>query len=331
MNAALGKRNMYILDMSQLKEGDVLLTSEKKPRSKAVRGVTFSGFSHAILYVGHGSYIHSDSKGVHSANIQRLLFDNPSRVKVLRPKMLGTPTNASMYARSQIGKEYSLKEAVRTKIGTKRKKENKQFCSRLVAEAFEHAGDKVVENPSYCSPDDINRSSFFEEVSGVARLATEAEINFSKSFNPIQRQAEITNTILSEARRITKIKIQTLEELTLYVASNPGCADSIVDVYKKSGYLTMWRHETEQNPWRYNGELFMVLPISREERLSLAKSEAESAKKQLELYAYNYQAYEHLGKKSWSSYISMSLRLYKNLISQMSARLEAAEYVIKNS
>jgi len=322
---------MYILDMNQLREGDVLLTSEKSLTSKGVRGVTFSGFSHAILYVGHGSYIHSDSKGVHSANIQRLLFDKPSRVKVLRPKAGGVATNASMYARSQIGKEYSIKEAVRTKIGTQRKKENKQFCSRLVAEAFEHAGEKVVENPSYCSPEDINHSSFFDEVSGVIRIATEEEVKFAESFNPIQRQTEITNAILSEARRITKSNIQTLEELTLYVTSNPACADSIVDVYTKSGYLTMWQFEMEQNPWRYNGELFMSLPISREEKLSLAKFEAESAKKQLELYAYNYRAYEQLGKKAWSSYISMSLNLYRNLLKQMTSRLQASEYVIQNS
>ncbi len=230
---------MYILNMDNLQEGDVLLTSEKSITSKGVRGATLSGFSHAILYVGDGSYIHSDSNGVHSANIQRLLFDKQSRVKVLRPKKQTAATKASLYARSEIGKGYSVKEAVRTKVGTKKKKENKQFCSRLVAEAFEHAGEKIVENPSYCAPNDINKSSFFEEVSAVVREAKEAEMAFARSFNPIQRQAEITNSILSKARHITKTNIQTLEELTLYVTSNPTCADSIVDVYEKSGYLTM--------------------------------------------------------------------------------------------
>lgn len=93
----------------------------------------------------------------------------------------------------------------------------------------------------------------------------------------------------------------------------------------------MWQFEMKQNPWRYNGKLFMSLPISREEKLSLAKFEADSAKKQLELYAYNYQAYEQLGNKAWSSYISMSLSLYSNLLKQMASRLEASEYVIKNA
>ncbi len=86
-----------------------------------------------------------------------------------------------------------------------------------------------------------------------------------------------------------------------------------------------------QNPWRYDKDLFMALPISKEEKLKRARFEAESAKKQLGLYLYNYQAYEQLGKTVWSSYTAMNLRLYKNLISQMRSRLEAAEYVIKNA
>lgn len=51
--------------------------------------------------------------------------------------------------------------------------------------------------------------------------------------NPIQRQAEITNSILSEARRISGSDIQSLEELSLYVITNPSFSDDIVDIYKK--------------------------------------------------------------------------------------------------
>lgn len=322
---------MYILNINLLKEGDVLLTSEKTITSKSIRGATFGDFSHAILYVGHGSYIHSDMQGVHSANIQRLLFDNASRVKVLRPKESNDATSASVYARSQIGKEYSIKEAVRTKIGLKNKKENKQFCSRLVAEAYEYAGRNVVKNPSYCSPEDINKSSFFYEIYEVAKIATDAEVEFAKSFNPLQKQAEITNTILSEARRITKNNIQTLEDLTMYVVANPGYAKSIVDVYEKSGYLTMWQYDIEQNPWRYSGELFLALPISRKQKLERAIFEAESAKKQYYLYLQNYQDYESFGTKESSPYIRMNLNLYKILITKMADRYEAAQYVIGNA
>lgn len=256
------EKRKYVVNMDSLKEGDVLLTSEKSIASKAVRGATLSKFSHAALYVGHGSYIHSDLNGVHSVNIQRLVFDKGSRIKVLRPKNGSKALNACLYARSEIGKGYSIKEAVRTKVGSRRNRENKQFCSRLVAEAFHYAGEKIVDEPSYCSPDDIDRSQFFEEVSGVVRLASAADVAFSKSFNPIQKQAEITNEILADIRRVTKANIQSFEDLTRYVVSTPSCADKVVNIFERSGYLTMWHHEIEQNPWRYNRDLFMSLPIS---------------------------------------------------------------------
>ena len=97
---------MFILDLNKIEEGDVLLTSQKGLISKTVRVFTNSNFSHAILYVGYGSYIHSDSLGVHSSNIQRLIFQDPENVTVLRPINSKVAKDVTMFARSQIGKEY---------------------------------------------------------------------------------------------------------------------------------------------------------------------------------------------------------------------------------
>ncbi|MCK5875800.1 MAG: hypothetical protein KAG82_13970 [Alcanivoracaceae bacterium] len=319
---------MFILDMYKLMEGDVLLTSQKGLVSKVVRGFTGSDYSHAILYVGHGSYIHSDSHGVHSANIQRLIFEDPDNVKVLRPNNSILGRKASMYARTQIGKEYSVKEAIRTKGGAKEKPENRQFCSRLVAQSFQFAGQNIVANSAFCTPEDINKSSAFSEVANVVRVASTKELEFANSPNPIERQAEITNSILSETRRITGCDMQSLEELSMYVIENPSCADDIVAVYKKSGYLTMWMHELSQNPWRYDGEIFMLLPVDREEKRRLAEFEAKSAEDQLELYSHNYDAFKQYSIMRKSSFIEMNMTLYKNLINQMNARLQAANHVL---
>lgn len=322
---------MFILDMHTLKEGDVFLTSQKGLVSKAVQGFTNSKYSHAILYVGHGSYIHSDSQGVHSANIQRLIFEKPANVKVLRPNNPKLAKDASKYARSQIGKEYSVKEAIRAKSGVRNKSENKQFCSRLVAQAFEYAGEEIVKDTAYCTPEDINRSPAFSEIENAVRVASLAEMEFANSFNPIQRQAEITNLILSESRRITGSNIQSLEELTMHVIENPSFSDEIVDIYNKSGYLTMWQHELRQNPWRYDGALFMSLPIDLEEKRNLAASEAESAESMLELYGSNYMVYKNLSMRGMSSYIKMNIELYMQLMMQMKNRFEAAKYVLNHT
>ena len=95
---------MYIVIMEKLRAGDILLTSEKAFTSKFIRTMTKSDYSHAILYVGYGSYIHSDTKGVHSGNIQRLLFDNPDDIKVLRVYEPNVADLACIFARTQIGK-----------------------------------------------------------------------------------------------------------------------------------------------------------------------------------------------------------------------------------
>lgn len=322
---------MFILDMHKLEEGDVLLTSQKGIVSKAIRGFTNSDYSHAILYVGNGSYIHSDSQGVHSANIQRLIFEQPTNVKVLRPNNPGLARRASMFARSQIGKEYSVKEAIRTKVGIQNKLENKQFCSRLVAQSFEHAGESIVANSAYCAPEDINRSRAFSEVRNAVRVASIEEVEFANSYNPIQHQTEITNLILSEARRVTGSDIQSLEELSMYVIENPKISDDIVNIYNNSGYLTMWEYEVRENPWRYDGALFMSLPIDIEEKRILATFEAQSAENQLKLYSHNYMAFQNLSMRGMSSYIQMNMDLYKHLINQMNSRLDAAKHVLKHT
>ena len=75
---------MYIIEINKLQAGDIFLTTQKHIVSKAIKAFTSSDYSHAMLHVGDGSYIHSDGNGVHSGNVQRLLFKDPVYVKVLR-------------------------------------------------------------------------------------------------------------------------------------------------------------------------------------------------------------------------------------------------------
>ena len=147
---------MFILDYEELKPGDIILTTEKSGTSYAVRAFTLSRFSHAILYVGNGSYIHSNMSGVHSDSINRLIFKNEYDVSVLRVSDSEYCSKACDFSRLQIGKEYSVKEAIKTKYPFRRVDvSDKQFCSRLVAQAYEYSGLKLVRDSSYCSPQEI--------------------------------------------------------------------------------------------------------------------------------------------------------------------------------
>lgn len=320
---------MYILDINKLEEGDVLLTSQKGLISKTIRKFTNSDYSHAILYVGHGSYIHSDENGVHSDNIQRLLFKKGKYAKVLRPRNRAFARAASIFARTEIGKQYSVKDAVNTKINNQKKPSNRQFCSRLVAQSYEYAGMKLVNNSAYCSPEEINESPKLKMVPGVVRLATDSEVKFASSHNPIYRQSEITNQILRSTRKLTSYDVQTLEELSRYVIKNKQYDTQIVKIFKDSGYLSMWEDEMAKNPWRYDGKIFLSLPIGDEEKRHMATFEIESAIEQLQLYKHNYSMYKQLSMHGMQ-YIEMNMQLYNNLINQMNKRQDAADYVLNN-
>ncbi len=124
-----------------LKQGDIILTRSDEKPSKMIRILTKSEYSHAILYVGEGSYIHSDLAGVHFGNTQRLIIDNLDFVKVVRINNQSAINKAIEYARLQIGTLYSRLSAanagakISSKLDTKR-----QFCSRLIAKSYEYAG-----------------------------------------------------------------------------------------------------------------------------------------------------------------------------------------------
>lgn len=199
-----------------------------------------------------------------------------------------------------------------------------------MAESFQHSGLDIVENSLYCTPEEISCSNSFTEISGVVREATQKELEFANGYNPIQKQTEITNFILSEARRITKQDIQSMEELSLFAVSNPKYSDAIVKMYKGTDYLTMWECDILQNPWRYDEKIFMALPVDREEKRKMAEFEAESASEQLKLYSDNYTAYQNLSMAGISSYIAMNMELYRNLINQMNKRLDVANYILSN-
>ena len=98
---------MYLLDRTKMKPGDIILTRSNEKNSSLICRITKSDFSHAILYVGESSYIHSDPYGVHSSNIQRLLIEQVQYAKVVRVDNPVAIKQAITYARLQIGTSYS--------------------------------------------------------------------------------------------------------------------------------------------------------------------------------------------------------------------------------
>lgn len=312
-----------------MKPGDIILTRSNEKNSSLICRVTKSDFSHAILHVGESSYIHSDLNGVHSSNIQRLLINEPQYVKVLRVNDPIVIEKVITYARLQVGTSYSKFSAVNayakvfTKLDAKR-----QFCSRLVAKAFESAGVKLVENSDACLPQEIADSIFVHEVKNCVYQAEPEEIEFAKSYDPLKNQVEITNNILQAARKLLGNKIQSLSDITSALILDPKYDSEICDIYESSGYLTMWEYEQQKNPWRYNVDLFNALQLSENKKKEIALRELEVATRLMNLYNDNLEQYFYIIQKYGLKYANQQFLLYKKLVENTLNHKSTAEEIL---
>lgn len=321
---------MYVMSGDELELGDIILTSENTAVSKTVRFATQSEFSHAMLYVGDYSYIHSDANGVHSGNLQRLLFLSKESVAIIRVNCTQSEKEkACDFARSKIGTSYSVKEAVNAKLKMHKKaNENRQFCSRLVVQSYDYAGVSLVKNINYCTPQDIIESDKVSYTAIVARIATKQEIEFANESNPIQRQTEITNSILKNVRCITGKDIQTLEQVIECVISFPKYDEIISKIFKDSGYLDMWKYEVEKNIWRYDAIHFLKLPMPPSQLIDLASHELEMGRNRLIRYQNNYNQYLYLNKIYNLECLGEHVKLYEALVKNTEDNIKAANCVL---
>ena len=293
--------------------------------------ISSSNFSHAILYVGDGSCIHSNSDGVHSENIQRLLLNNSSHIQVLRIKSDIDREKielACVFARTQIGKQYSLKDAIKTKNPLSKKSDtNRQFCSRLVAQSYESAGLNLVDNSSFCTPQELDDSVFTFRINDYLRVADTRDIEFAKSDNPLKNQTNVTNSILKRARETTGEDIQTYEQLINYVYSHPEYDKRITDIVENSGYLFMWQYDLTVSPWRYDLDIFMNTPMS--DLYYVASQELESATKIRIRYVFMCEQFMSMWQSRRLNFAAINLVLYQKLIELADQRITVATSVLE--
>ena len=248
-------RNYKRLNEAALLPGDIILTTATAITSKTIRVATRSDISHALIYVENYSVIDATDEGVHSRNSQRLHFEEGCSVYALRLRARITAAQLSdvlSFVRSHIGTEYSVREAVRTVVGSRNEWSTKQFCSRLVAQAFSSAGIQLAKDPNYCSPADIQRSELLEAIpdATVSVKADEAEFWETRADIP-QLMRDATNTLLKGARK-SDASIQSLNDLDLYLAWHPEKDEEFSRLLVEAGYLTIWQIEMKKNPWQYD-------------------------------------------------------------------------------
>lgn len=243
---------------SALARGDIILTTSTATVSKAIRLGTKSDISHAMVYVQHCSVIDATSEGVHARNTQRLFFEDECALHVLRLKAGLTPEQAEQvcqFVRQRVGSEYSTREAIKTVIGGAEQWTRKQFCSRLVAQAYASAGIKLVADPNYCAPADLARSSLLVAVPDATEPATsEDAARWALYPDSTEAMRSAINAVLDGPRKKDK-NIQTFEDIIPYLVKHPKEDTYFADILASSEYLTVWQINTEKNPWQYDDGL----------------------------------------------------------------------------
>lgn len=307
---------MYLLDVAQLLPGDIVLTALDAKVSKAIRRLTGSAFSHAMLYVAEGSIIHSNQQGVHSQNTQRVLLDTPDTAMVLRLSRRPDQTTIRKicdYARAAVGTQYSIPEAIASwskRRSSSGARANRQFCSRLVAEAYSYAGHSLVPNPSYCYPSDLHNIDLVITVPNCLRRANEFEIVFAKSPSPLEVQARVTNAHLARLRSISSEDIQNEEQIVACLQRRPELDAQFTASLVDSGYLELWKMEVNANPWRCMDAEFLAIKLSPANR----KSEVQSAQDSIERFRRMLCIYQQLSCRIPLQYFAANEALYRKLL-----------------
>lgn len=327
---------MFLIDLDKIESGDIILKRSSDRESLLIRQRSNSEYSHAILYVGVSSCIESDGLGVQSQNLQRVLIENIDDVAVLRVKDISIKNKipgVTVFARQKIGMEYSTEEAkiARLENDISAKEPNRQFCTRFIAQAYSHVGIQLVKNPDYCSPQEILESTQLIRVNDILRKADANEIQFAMDKNNIlEKQKDIHNFILENAREISKEDIQTFEQLSKFLVENPQFDDSISQIVINSGYLEMWKKEVSNNPWHYDCEKFFVHyknPIQRNEvGHFFATTESETRKR----FKQTLDTLEFAYLVRPLKYFRIQIDLYMKLIELSETRESVGLQVLKN-
>lgn len=321
---------MYVFNLNKLKRGDIILEKADDEISELVRKFSHSTYSHAILYVGGGSCLEADDIVI-SFNLQRKLVPSKEDVCVLRLKEDVDPSimeNVILNARMNVGMLYSIDDA-KGIISEKYRPGNirRQTCTRFVAQAFEKAGIKIVDNANFCSPEELLKSNMLVELHDFLVEATEKEIEFANSSSVLTKQHVIIKDILSKVREVTTSDIQEINELKDFVIQHQEFDAAIADILVQSGYLDLWKEEEVRTPHHY--DLAKFIEFYGKEVLDAAQQILVTSQPELMRFMFcHFQLLQDMKTFGHLKVIQLFTDLYENLTDFTMRRMAVAEQVV---
>lgn len=325
---------MKRIDWSNLRKGDILLTTQAHPTSKVIRTTTKSDISHAMLYVADGSVMDSTGEGVHARSLQREIFDDSCAIHVYRSRAeidAESMDQIVAYARSETGAPYATWEAVRSPFKPKRKGNDGQFCSRFVARAYASAGFALTDNPDFTTPADLQRSPQLERIEALILGVAAHERVELEDDDSVDGMRKVTNDLLKRVRAISPA-IRVLGDLPPFLLSNPTFDDAIAEAHRASGFLDYWQVEVARNPHRYDPvamvQLYQVTPQKAELLLYCRATLKEDAANGFGHWRVNRDVYAALLKVKPLETFQLNHDLYRTLCFNHDRRIKAATILL---
>jgi hypothetical protein len=309
-----------------IQPGDIVLTTTPETISQTIRKVTGADISHAMICVGRSSVIDSTGDGVQARNLGRIILEPGCAGHVLRPvKPLTTDQLHSVisFSRAVVGTRYTITGAAKSVVagfvvG------RRQFCSRLVAQAYRDAGVNLVLDADFCHPGELLRSSALVEIPNVLRnLSPKEEADWREDIDNVQAMRDSTNALLREARKLSS-EIESLNDIDTYLVDHPEGDAQLVQALRSSRYLELWRDEFERNSWQYNVALMEGHDGSSERKQRYCEELLADEELCQNRFIANHAGYVTVNTLHPRQYFALMVELYSSLTEFHARRIKAA-------
>lgn len=310
---------MFVVDLIQ--PGDVVLTTTPAPMSQTIRRFTGADISHAMICVGTSSVIDSTGDGVHARNLGRIILEPGCAGHVLRPAMPLTTDQlraVTSFARAAVGTRYTKTGAAKSVlagfIAGRR-----QFCSRLVAQAYRDAGVNLVSDADFCHPGELQNSEALVEIPNALRnLSPEEEAHWREDIDNVQTMRDSTNALLQEARKLSS-EIESLNDIDTFLVEHPEGDALLAQALRASRYLELWREEFERNSWQYHVAIMEGHSGSEEHKQCYCESLLADEELCQNRFIVNHAGYVALNTLHPRQYFALMVELY-DILNQFHAR-----------
>lgn len=311
---------------SLIQPGDVVLTTTLESMSQTIQKVTGSDISHAMICVGQSSVIDSTGDGVHARNLDRILLEPGCSGYVLRPVnplTIEQLRTVIAFARAAIGTRYTRIGAAKS-VWAGLVPGRRQFCSRLVAQAYRSAGINLAPDADFCHPGELQKSKALVEVPDVLRNLNEEEETFwREDLDNVQAMRDSTNALLQEARKLSS-EIESLNDIDAYLVEHEEGDAPLVQALQTSRYLGLWHDEFERNAWQYHVAMMEGHDAPEGYKRKYCEELLADQKLGQNRFVLNHGYYAGLNAEYPRQYFALKVELYDLLASFYARRIKAA-------